>query len=63
MDFKISAGALRLLGFGASGFSSEGSGQGLLFSDPQIEKQKKIDSAFEKIRSKSGEDALKRGDV
>ena len=56
-----SAGPLRLLGFGASGLSSEGSGQQLLFSDPQEEKQKKIDSAFDKIRGKYGQDSLKRG--
>ena len=58
---KKSAGALRLLGFGASGLSPEGSGQKLLFSDPEDEKQKKIDEVYDKIRGKFGEDALKRG--
>lgn len=60
--FKKSGGALRLLGFGTSGLSSEGAGQKLLFSDPQEEKQKKIDSAYDKIREKYGEDSLKRGE-
>lgn len=58
---KKSAGALRLLGFGASGLSSEGSGQKLLFSDPEDEKQKKIDAVYDMIRNKFGDDALKRG--
>lgn len=58
---KTSGGALRLLGFGTSGLSGEGSGQTLLFSDPEEEKQKKIDSAFDKIREKYGDDSLKRG--
>jgi hypothetical protein len=35
----------------------------LLFSDPQEEKQRKIDSAFDKIRKKYGEDSLKRGNL
>ena len=59
--YKKSAGALRLLGFGASGLSPEGTGQKLLFSDPQEKKQKNIDSAFDKIRGKYGDDSLKRG--
>jgi len=58
---KKSAGALRLLGFGASGLSPEGSGQKSLFSDPEDEKQKKIDAVYDKIRNKFGDDALKRG--
>jgi DNA polymerase-4 len=58
---KKSAGALRLLGFGASGLSPEGSGQKLLFSNPEDEKQKKIDEVYDKIRGKFGDDALKRG--
>ena len=58
---KKSAGALRLLGFGASGLSPEGSGQKSLFSDPEEEKQKKIDEVYDKIRGKFGEDSLKRG--
>lgn len=56
-----SGGALRLLGFGASGLSPEGSGQMLLFSDTQQEKQKKIDSALDHIREKYGDKGLTRG--
>jgi DNA polymerase IV len=59
--YKKSAGALRLLGFGASGLSPEGAGQKWLFSDPQEEKQKKIDSAFDKIREKYGDSSVRRG--
>lgn len=59
--YKKSAGALRLLGFGVSGLSPEWTGQKLLFSDAEEEKQKKIDSAFDQIRRKYGEDGLKRG--
>lgn len=58
---KKSGGPLRLLGFGTSGLSAEGSGQKLLFSDPEEEKQKNIDSAFDLIRKKYGEGSLKRG--
>jgi hypothetical protein len=61
--YKKSGGPLRLLGFGTAGLAPEGSGQKLLFSDPQEEKQKKIDSAFDKIREKYGEDSLKRGNL
>jgi DNA polymerase-4 len=59
--YKKSAGALRLLGFGTSGLTPEGTGQMLLFSDPQGEKQKKIDAVYDKIREKFGTDSLKRG--
>jgi DNA polymerase-4 len=59
---KKSAGALRLLGFGTAGLSLEGSGQKSLFSDPEEEKQKKIDQVYDKIRGKFGDDALKRGE-
>ncbi len=58
---KKSGGPLRLLGFGVSGLSPEGKGQGLLFTDPQEEKQKKIDTAFDKIREKYGDDSVRRG--
>ncbi len=58
---KKSAGALRLLGFGASGLQKAGSGQHQLFSEPDLEKQKRLDKAFDAIRGKFGHDALKRG--
>jgi DNA polymerase-4 len=60
---RKSAAPLRLLGFGASGLSPKGTGQQLLFSDPEEEKQKKIDSAFDTIRKKYGDDSLKRGNI
>jgi hypothetical protein len=58
---KKSAGALRLLGFGASGLQEVGSGQNQLFPEPDQEKQKRLDEAFDKIRYKFGHDALRRG--
>jgi DNA polymerase-4 len=57
---RKSAAPLRLLGFGASVLSPKGTGQ-QLFSDPEEEKHKKIDSAFDTIRKKYGDDALRRG--
>jgi DNA polymerase-4 len=60
---RKSAAPLRLLGFGASGLSPKGTGQQLLFSDPEEEKHKKIDSAFDTIRKKYGDDSLKRGNI
>ena len=59
--YKSSAKKLRLLGFGTAGLSPAGTGQKLLFSDPQEEKQKKIDKVYDKIRGKFGDDSLKRG--
>ena len=58
---KKSAGALRLLGFGASGLQKAGTGQQQLFSEPEQEKQERLDTAFDEIRSKFGHDALRRG--
>jgi DNA polymerase-4 len=58
---KKSAGALRLLGFGASGLQEAGSGQHQLFSEPDHDKQKRLDEAFDRIRDKFGHDALRRG--
>jgi DNA polymerase-4 len=58
---KKSAGALRLLGFGASGLLEAGSGQHQLFSEPDHGKQKRLDEAFDRIREKFGHDALRRG--
>lgn len=56
-----SAGALRLLGFGVSGLQKAGAGQQQLFPEPDQEKQKRLDEAFDRIRDKFGHDALKRG--
>jgi DNA polymerase-4 len=58
---KKSAGTLRLLGFGVSGLHQTGSSQHQLFPDPEKEKQKRLDEAFDKIRNKFGHDALRRG--
>ena len=59
--YKKSAGALRLLGFGASGLQKAGSSQHQLFGEPEQEKQKRLDKAFDEIRGKFGHDALRRG--
>jgi len=58
---KKSAGLLRLLGFGVSGLQKAGTGQRHLFEEPDQEKQKRLDEAFDKIRDKFGHDALRRG--
>jgi DNA polymerase-4 len=58
---KKSAGALRLLGFGVSGLQKARSGQHQLFNEPEVEKQKRLDEAFDMIRNKFGHDALRRG--
>jgi DNA polymerase-4 len=59
---KKSSGALRLLGFGASGLQKARTGQQQLFSEPEQEKQKRLDKTFDAIRSKFGHDALRRGE-
>ena len=58
---RKSAGALRLLGFGTSGLVVQGSGQKELFKNPEEEKQKRIDKAFDVIRGKYGDDAVRLG--
>lgn len=58
---KKSAGALRLLGFGASGLQKACTGQQQLFSEPEQEKQERLDETFDRIREKFGHDALRRG--
>ena len=52
---------LKLLGFGASGLQEAGSGQHQLFPEPDQEKQKRLDEAFDRIRDKFGHNALRRG--
>lgn len=56
-----SGGALRLLGFGASGLEPETAGQGSLFPDPNADKLKRLDVATDKIRDRYGRRALHRG--
>ena len=58
---RKSPGALRLLGFGASGLQKAGAGQRQLFPEPEDEKQKRLDKAFDQIRGKFGCDILRRG--
>jgi len=58
---KKSPGALRLLGFGASGLQKTDAGQRQLFPEPEDEKQKRLDKAFDQIRGKFGRDILRRG--
>jgi DNA polymerase IV len=58
---KKSAGPLRLLGFGASGLHKVNTGQKSLFEEPEQQKQKRLDKAFDEIRNKFGYNALKRG--
>jgi len=56
-----SPGALRLLGFGVSGLSEQTSGQQTLFPDPEEQKQKRLDQAFDTIRNRYGKESLKHG--
>ncbi len=56
-----SAGALRLLGFGASGLEPEHAGQQSLFANPDRERLKRLDQAMDKIRDRYGKRAVHRG--
>jgi DNA polymerase-4 len=56
-----SAGVLRLIGFAVSGLAQEDTDQKQLFSDTEEEKQKRLDKAVDKIKSRYGKDALRRG--
>jgi DNA polymerase-4 len=56
-----SAGALRLLGFAASGLEPEQAGPQLLFPDPEQEKLKRLDQTVDKIRDRYGKRAVHRG--
>ncbi len=58
---KRSAGALRLLGFGASGLEREDAGQGNLFTDPDAEKLRRLDQTADRIRIRYGKRAIHRG--
>ena len=58
---KKSAGPLRLLGFGTSGLQKAGTGQRQLFTEPEQEKQERLDKTFDDIRGKFGHDSLRRG--
>lgn len=56
-----SARPLRLLGCGVSGLGYKGTGQGQLFADPEDQKQKRLDEAFDAVRNRYGKGALKHG--
>jgi DNA polymerase-4 len=59
--YRKSGGALRLIGFGAGQLEDEQGGQLLLFSDPQEEKQQKVDKAVDTIRQRFGKGTMRRG--
>jgi len=59
--YKQSADKLRLLGFGVSSLSVEGSGQQLLFEDKEEKKHKELDQTIDKIKNKYGDNAFNRG--
>jgi DNA polymerase IV len=56
-----SPGALRLLGFGASGLESGQPAQGTLFPDAIYEKQQRLDKAMDEIHRRFGRDSVRRG--
>jgi len=53
-------GPLRLVGFEASHFATEDTGQMLLFGADKDNRQKRLDEAVDKIRKRYGDDSLKR---
>ena len=59
--YSTSRCPLRLLGFGVSGLSGETMGQPSLFPDPEADKQKRVDKAFDAIRRRYGSQAVQRG--
>jgi len=58
---QSASGALRLLGFGATGLESQEAGQATLFPDPQAEKLERLDRAMDAIRDRYGRRAVHRG--
>ncbi len=58
---RRSGGALRLLGFGATGLSPAGVGQASLFTDPELERLKRLDKTVDAIRNRYGKRSLHRG--
>jgi len=53
--------AVRLLGFGVTGFDRSGTTQRQLFDEPEREKMKSLDAVADKIAAKFGKAALRRG--
>jgi DNA polymerase-4 len=58
---RSASGALRLLGFAATGLEPEGGGQASLFCDPEGEKLKRLDRTMDAIRDRYGKRAVHRG--
>ena len=58
---RSESGALRLLGFGATGLESQEAGQATLFPDPEAEKLERLDRAMDAIRDRYGRRAVHRG--
>lgn len=58
---RSASGALRLLGFGATGLESEEAGQATLFVDPEAERLTRLDRAMDAIRDRYGKRAVHRG--
>jgi DNA polymerase-4 len=52
--------AVRLLGVGVSGFEQSGQSQGLLFDQPEHEKQKQLDATIDQIKDRFGSTSLRR---
>ncbi len=58
---RSAAGALRLLGFAATGLEPEAGEQASLFPDPEAEKLKRLDCTMDAIRDRYGKRAVHRG--
>ncbi len=58
---RSASGALRLLGFGATGLEPEEVGQATLFPDSEAEKFQRLDRAMDAIRDRYGRRAVHRG--
>jgi len=58
---RSESGALRLLGFGATGLESQEAGQATLFTDPEAERLRRLDQAMDAIRDRYGGRAVHRG--
>ena len=58
---RKSGGALRLLGFGATGLLPGQATEKMLFADPEAEKLKRLDQTVDAIRARYGKRSLHRG--
>jgi len=57
---RLDGRGVRLLGLGVSGLEPAGTGQGLLFVDPQEERSRRAERAADTVRRRLGQDALTR---